>query len=144
MTDKLTPEQKREQDSFVMSQPATKALLAQIWPVVENPRALTPDEMADKLVKHLTNTAIYWAKVETYGRDNRPITHEERCLGLIHTTLSVLDGCALTLPAFELTPVVDPSDKPHALENSNNWVEPVPIGGDLTDRFNALRKSLQS
>ena len=68
---------------------------------------------------HLVSMVNYWDKVDE--RDSK-----EKLSGLAFSFLSMLDGCSMGLPAFEILPAPHPSDMGYAKDNDENWWPQLP------------------
>ena len=79
-------------------------------------RALTQDELIENLIDSLRASVDLWAAVNT-ERDIK-----ERLMGLLHSTLVILDGCG-DGPSYDLVASVHSSDKEDCIENGENWIE---------------------
>ena len=80
-------------------------------------RAFTRDEMRDKFIDQCRDIARYWA--------NTTGTPEERCMGVVHSILTLIDGCSSGFPcALTLTCEPHPDDKAFHQAEDENWVEP--------------------
>jgi hypothetical protein len=105
------------------------------------PRAYTEEEVREMFLKHLWGLVDYWATVE--GKDS-PKTVRDRLSGLMHSTLTTLDGCSMGLPGFEVRPHPHESDKDYHQERGENWFpDDVDIGGSLHElmyKFDPQRK----
>lgn len=88
-------------------------------------RAYTVDEMRSLFIRHVRALIDYWAAVgEMDTRD--------RLEGLAHSLLVTLDGDAIGLPAYRVTPSPHPDDRAFHEQNEENWYpEDVDIGGGL-------------
>ncbi len=91
---------------------------------MEEPRAKTPEEVREQLLRHFKFISKYWATL-----DNK--TTQERCDGLVFSILSTLDGSSLELPSFDLIPSPHPDDKEYYIDNGENWIEPVVINDTM-------------
>lgn len=87
------------------------------------PRAITPEELKWIFMQHMAGLVDYWANADKISGE--PMTTQYRLEGLMGSVLSVIDGCAIGLPAFELEvalrPIVDESDKDFAKEENYDW-----------------------
>ena len=96
---------------------------------MSQPRALTPDEIRDRLLATLRVIASEWARYP----DKTPL---ERCEGAIFSTLVALDGRSCGLPGFDLIPTPHESDKDYLIANGENWIEPgTRISDTLHEHF---------
>lgn len=86
-------------------------------------RAYTPEEVRDKFMQHVRETVKYWATVDG------PKTIEDRCSGVAHSILCLIDGVTM-LPAFTVSVNPHPDDTQYYIDNQENWFEPgMPITG---------------
>lgn len=86
-------------------------------------RAKTAEEMRAEFLEHVLVTVDYWAKVP--GKTTR-----EALSGLAFSILVALDGGAMDLPAYDLTPIPHPDDEQFAKDEGENW---VPRGVAIND-----------
>lgn len=86
------------------------------------PVAFSKQEVREQMLRHLQHLATYWANLPN-------LTPQERCEGVVFSTLSMLDGSTL-LPAFELVTCPHPDDKAFLIEEGKNWYEPTVINDD--------------
>lgn len=83
-----------------------------------NPHEFTEEEMLIKFLKQLKSIRNYWAKAKLDPeRDNL----EERMDGLCFSFLSLLDGCQIDMPAFEVVPTPHPSDEEYLRDEGCDW-----------------------
>lgn len=81
------------------------------------PRAVTSDELRDKILQYMRELATYWATID--GEK----TIQDRINGALFSTLAMLDGCTLDLPAFDLVARPHETDKQFHINRSENWVD---------------------
>lgn len=80
--------------------------------------AYTADEVGEMLMDQLRGIALYWA---THAPE---YSHEERCIGVIHSVLVALEGNSGGLDTgFDLVARPNPSDKHYNIENGANYFE---------------------
>jgi hypothetical protein len=60
-------------------------------------RALTEEEVVEKLMRHFFAMAKYWVTLDRPG-----MSTQERCEGVVFSVLVALDGGSLGLPSFDL------------------------------------------
>ena len=84
----------------------------------KSPRALEPDEVRDELIRQMKSIAKYWAESERAGDTL------DRIEGAMFSTLSMLDGCTLGFPAFDLVATPHEDDKQFCIDRGENWIEP--------------------
>ena len=85
---------------------------------VSEPRAITADELRDKVLRHMKHMAKYWATVE-----GEPRTVQDRIEGALFSTLAMLDGAGIGLPAFDLVAKPHADDKQYHIEQGEDWIE---------------------
>ena len=87
---------------------------------MDEPRAITSDELRDALLEHMRSMAKYWAEVDSV---DGPRTTLSRIEGFAHSVLAMLDGCSPEIPAFDLVAKPHESDKQYHIDNDENWIE---------------------
>lgn len=92
---------------------------------MNEPRAYTTEEVRDKILSHMHNLVKFWA------HESRVTDVEVKLDGLAFSILSMLDGCSINLPAFNLVPDPHPDDMEYHRENGDNWFEPTPLSFPL-------------
>jgi len=80
-------------------------------------RAITPDELRDAILDHMRELAKYWATVDGVK------TVQDRIEGAMFSTLGILDGSTIGLPAFDLVAMPHPDDKQYHIDNGEDWIE---------------------
>lgn len=99
-------------------------------PVCERvPRAYTPDEIRDMLLKQFWGMARYWAGLDGSNVDPNS-TPLDRTSGFLHSMLATLDGSTLNLPAFNLVAAPHPEDPEYLRSQGENWFEPGTVIDD--------------
>lgn len=93
---------------------------------MEQPRALTPDELRDKLLNHMRRLAHHWAH-----SDKGEYTIQQRIEGAMFSMLAMMDGCALDVVAFDLVARPHPDDKEYCKQKGCNWIEEGTIISDM-------------
>jgi len=83
---------------------------------MSEPRALSADELRDRLLDHMRQLAACWSSVKCDCVENR-------IEGFAFSVLSMLDGESVDLPAFDLVARTHAEDKQFHIENGDNWVE---------------------
>jgi hypothetical protein len=81
------------------------------------PRAYTSEEVTEQVMEQICHDIHYWQTQPNCG------SMENRVEGVIHSTLAMLDGCKLRLPAFDLVPDVHEDDKDYHIENGENYYD---------------------
>jgi hypothetical protein len=90
-------------------------------------REHTPEEIRTAFLGHISMLVDYWT--DQVG----PKSDREKLDGLAFSILSMLDGCACSLPAFEVLPAPHPDDKSfHRNEGENWWPDPPDLGDAST------------
>lgn len=99
---------------------------------MSEPRAMTKQEMADRFLKTVVALARYWATVpaEKLMPDQKP--EYARVSGMAFSMLSILDGCNMGLPAFNLVPVCDEGDRDYMARAGENWWQEIAINDETT------------
>lgn len=90
---------------------------------MNEPRAMTPEEVRKIFMESCKQTAAYWGNLE--GK-----TQKEACEGLLFSIFVTLDGGSGSCP-FAVTTLasVHPDDKQYNIDQGTNWIEP---GTDFT------------
>lgn len=91
------------------------------------PRAITPEEIGDQVMRHIANIAHYWAM-----RPN--MTPLEKCNGLAFSFLTMLDGGS-GLPSFDLVVRPCEEDKQYHIDNGENWYEDGTAAEGVTHEY---------
>ena len=86
------------------------------------PRALTDEELRDKLLDHFRSIARHWSTVKI--EDEQQGSLQSRIDGAIFSVLSTLDGCTLGIPPFDLVAQPSVDDKQYCVDNDEDWIEP--------------------
>ncbi len=88
-------------------------------------RQFTQEEVQEKFLNHLWDLVKYWETVESTpiptDPNPKPKTTRDRLEGLAFSILAMLDGCAVTMPAFEIYPAPHPEDKQYCKDNKEDW-----------------------
>lgn len=79
-------------------------------------RALTAEELTEQFLEHLHDAVDYWSNVQ--DQDTR-----EKLNGLAFTILSTLDGCSVSLPAFDIVARPHENNKEYHTELGINYIE---------------------
>lgn len=101
------------------------------------PREYTEDEVRQKFLQYIWALIDYWDKLDKSKRDSLE--------GLAFSILSTLDGSALELPGFIVSPAPHAEDKDYLAGEGRNWFlpfdgdDPCDIGGSLHEFFHAAR-----
>ncbi len=69
------------------------------------------------MLEHIRHLAAYWAQ------HPEPRTAKERCDGLAFSILSIFDGSADGLPAFDIVARPHPEDKAYFQAEGEDWIE---------------------
>lgn len=105
------------------------------------PRAVTADELRDRLLDHIRTMAAYWAKLPDVDRaTGKPITIRDRCDGVAFSILAALDGSSGALPGFDLIARPHESDKAYCQANRENWIEPNTVISDMLHEHFYVRR----
>jgi hypothetical protein len=73
--------------------------------------------------------ARYWGD-ERQVPDHSPL---ERCEGLVHSILTLLDGMSCGMPGFALVPSFHPDDPKDHRENGENWYPTQDVTCDIRE-----------
>ena len=84
------------------------------------PRAITADELRERILDHMRAMAKYWATVDV---PDGPKTTQDRIEGAMFSVLEMLDGVPESFPAMDLVAKPRPDDKQFHIENGENWIE---------------------
>lgn len=80
------------------------------------PRAMTPDEVRQRFLAQVRDAVRYW--------EARPgLSAHDRCEGVAHTVLAILDGSMEGLPSADIVFRPRPEDKPYLQGEGENWIE---------------------
>ena len=90
---------------------------------MSEPRAWTVEETRDHFLNHLADMAQYWADLPNK-------TPRERCNGLIHSVLAMVDGCSMDIPAIDMQMAPHPEDKAYFISQGENYYEPELLFND--------------
>lgn len=96
---------------------------------MSDPRAITPDELRDKLLRHMKQLARYWATVE--GEKST----QERIEGALFSTLAMLDGSSVDIVAFDLVARPHEDEKQWHIDRGENWVEDGTVISDCLHEY---------
>lgn len=101
------------------------------------PRAFSPQEVQQQLLKHFCTLIEYW---NSENNSNVPpeYSSRQRMEGLVHSILVTLDGGSAVLPAFDIIPLPQPEDKQYYLERGQNWYEEEPIEPNLHEYWHKI------
>lgn len=88
------------------------------------PKAKTPEEVRDELLRHFAGLVDYWDRPELLR------SQKQRLSGLVFSILPTLDGSAISFPAFDLVPSPHEDDKEYLASEGLDWFEPVSINED--------------
>lgn len=91
-------------------------------PTANTPREYTKEEAREILLRHVHTLITYWER-----EDRVPSVHD-KLEGLAHSIFATLDGSTLATPAFEVRPIVRPTDKDYHISQGENW---FPAGVDV-------------
>ena len=84
---------------------------------MNQPRALTSDELRDKILRHMKGLVHYWANIVEGG------STQARIDGAMFSVLAMLDGSAMDIVAFDLVARPHEDDKEYCIDKGENWVE---------------------
>lgn len=84
---------------------------------MEPSRAFTSQEIEETIYLQLATYARFWSAHVSNHNDY------EKCLGMAHSILSMLAGCNINLPAFELHPSPHPDDEEYHLKIDENYYD---------------------
>lgn len=80
-------------------------------------RAKTAEDLREDLFDGFDIVARYWSRVDG-------ISERDRCRGVVHSVLCMIDGVSSSLPyGVELVARTHPEDKEYDIKNGDNWVE---------------------
>ena len=110
----------------------------------EQPHQYTIDEVKSHFLEHVAGCALYWERQPTIGD-----TGQTNVSGAVFHTLSVLDGGALSLPGFLVTPRPHEEDEEYLRGEGMNWFPSEgDIGGALHELFynhyNKLKRGMSN
>jgi len=80
------------------------------------PRAKTVEEVREEFLSHVRMLASYWADLPNKNA-------RAKCEGVAFSILSAIDGCSMSLPAFDMIPHPHEEDKQYYIDNGENWYE---------------------
>lgn len=84
----------------------------------------TKEEMRQMFLDQLQSIASYWSQLDD-------LTPKEMCEGVVHSMLTIFDGCPGGFPcAINLVMEPHPEDKEYDISNDENWVEPGQVIND--------------
>lgn len=86
-------------------------------------RPYTQEEIMRQFLDYFSAMVDFWADVK--GKNDK-----EKLSGLAFSILSMLDGCAGDLPAFEVIPTPHPEDKEYLKSQGENWYPDVESGDE--------------
>ena len=81
---------------------------------MNEPRAFTAEEIRNEVLDHLRTMSRYWSKLPNK-------TPRELCDGMAFSFLSMLDGCSIGIPAYNLVTSPHPDDEQYCKDNGENW-----------------------
>lgn len=90
---------------------------------MSEPRAFTVDEMKKEFVDNVREMARYWSNIPNK-------TPKELCDGLAFSLLSMIDGCSLDIPSYDIIPSPHADDEQYCRDNGENW---YPTGVIIND-----------
>lgn len=94
-------------------------------------KAITSEELQQRLLYHFRSLAKYWAK-------QHPDSAEDACNGMAFSVLTFLDGCTGDMPSVELIARPHPDDKQYHIDNGEDWIEDgtvINTGGYLHELY---------
>lgn len=107
----------------------------------DDPREWTDTEMRRFFCEHV------WAMVEWWAVESREPTPRGKLEGLAHSLLSAIDGSAMALPGYVLSPAPHEDDKDYHHRRGENWYPEAPdvecdIAGNLAQDFFRFRPTI--
>jgi hypothetical protein len=78
-------------------------------------KAYTKEEAREEFIDNCKAVSHYWSTIEN-------ITEKERCNGVLHSILCIIDGCTM-LPAYDIHLAPHPDDKEYLIKNGENYYE---------------------
>lgn len=104
----------------------------------DGPRAWTEEEVRVRFLEHVWRLIRWWGGHD--GSNVEDQSTDERLEGLAFSLLAVIDGSAMMLPGFSLTPVTDESDEQYMKDNGANWYpSDVDVAGSLHELFHSYK-----
>lgn len=100
----------------------------------DEPRARTADEVRDEFLSCVAEHVTYWNTLKDK-------TTKERLEGLAFSIMAFLDGCAIDLPGFIVSPNPNKDDEEFYKNNGENWYpSDVDIAGGLHEHIHRFFK----
>lgn len=91
-------------------------------------RAYTEEETRELFLEHVRDLVNYW--------DAQKVGRKEAIEGVAFSIMTVLDGNAIALPGFRVSPICPEDDVEFFKENGENYYdESVDIAGCLHEHF---------
>lgn len=79
------------------------------------PRAYTAEEARYQFLELVRQRCDWWAA------ETRCQSEKDRCYGVAHSILSIIDGCAIDYPIIDLIVRSNPEDQEYFIEQGENW-----------------------
>lgn len=79
-------------------------------------REYTKEEVRNMVLTRMKHLAQYWATSQNAG------TVKDRCEGVAFSILTMIDGCASGMPAFDLVARPHKDDKAFQIAEGENWM----------------------
>lgn len=89
---------------------------------MNKPRAYTPEECREMLLKHFKTISNYWKQEHNNG-------HKDAFSGLVFSILASLDGDSIEIPAFDIKAHPHPDDRKYCISEGENYWK---TGTDVT------------
>lgn len=98
-------------------------------------KAYTTEEARTKFLEHIKDIKNFWLNVE--GR-----SESEKMYGLVFSILVLFDGGSGMMPAFDIVPAPDPTDKQYCIDNGEKYFEKEVINDcQLHEIWSRMRKN---
>ncbi len=78
---------------------------------------LAAAKVREEFLDHIRGIAKYWAN------ESRAQTPQEKCDGVAFSILTMLDGCAGMMPAFDVSVSLSEEDRKYYQKEKENWYE---------------------
>lgn len=80
-------------------------------------KPISKEEAREKFIKQARSIAKYWAN------ESRAEIELDRCMGVVHSMLCMIDGVGMVMPAMDLVVRPHEDDKAFHIENNEDWFE---------------------